>query len=211
MEARLKKALRRGDVDVGSVAGDALRDAEKGFPWNKNPAPGACVVLAVVFDGIVGIANVGDARAVAVYENKTTIPTVIHRATTSTEAQRVAKAGGHVNENGRIADGLLEPSRTIGDFEVKRAFPEVSADPAISSLTIDDSLRGLVLATDGVCDSLDVATISRTVLVSQEEETAKSLVDLARAAGSTDDATAVVLDFLSQQNGSMCCASPVRT
>ena len=240
VEARLKKALMllsdgrttsttATKVVAEKVAADALKDAEEGYreAWARDmgsfAAPGACLVVAVVIGETVGVANVGDARCVAVYDDGSTyVPTILHRASsTEDEATRVRAAGGAVSKDGRVAGGLLEPTRTLGDFEVKDSYPNiVSSEPHRNTLLLHDKkrrLRALVLATDGVCDFLEPEDIATFVLgtISQIEkqktsreahpppEIAKNLVDLARSRGSTDDATAVVLEFHHDETSSL--------
>eukprot|EP00633_Aureoumbra_lagunensis_P006971 CAMPEP_0197321606 /NCGR_PEP_ID=MMETSP0891-20130614/65498_1 /TAXON_ID=44058 ORGANISM="Aureoumbra lagunensis, Strain CCMP1510" /NCGR_SAMPLE_ID=MMETSP0891 /ASSEMBLY_ACC=CAM_ASM_000534 /LENGTH=349 /DNA_ID=CAMNT_0042813563 /DNA_START=579 /DNA_END=1628 /DNA_ORIENTATION=- len=244
------------------VAADALREAEIGYRDHlryqiRRTAPGACVALAVVFHGAVGVANLGDTRSLLILQDGSTETiSVMHRANKNQqEADRVRLAGGNVSDRGRVADGLLEPSRTIGDFDLKDNFPGIiSAEPATSSFAIalprhiDTSpsihntgstpanstqnnaskflisninntqtsgkyIAALVLASDGVCDTIEPNEIAAFVLPKltrykdtknppspsyhqqQTEEIAKGLVELAMERGSTDDASAVVIEF----------------
>jgi protein phosphatase 2C family protein 2/3 len=76
-----------------------------------------------------------------------------HKPTNKEETARITAAGGFV-EFSRV-NGNLALSRAIGDFEFKQNFtlpPEqqiVTADPEITSHTIDGEEEFLVLACDG--------------------------------------------------------------
>lgn len=79
---------------------------------------GACVVAALVCGNHVAVANAGDCRAVlrdAV--GRVTQLSTDHRSTDASERRRMLAAGGFVRQ-GR-AMGILEPSRAIGDIDLK--------------------------------------------------------------------------------------------
>ncbi|KAJ8609625.1 hypothetical protein CTAYLR_006296 [Chrysophaeum taylorii] len=220
-QRRRRRCRRRTAAEMARRAAErALRDADKGYraacqrEKNLSAKAGACVSLAVFFGGALAVANLGDARAFLVADDGTvTQLTTTHRATLAKEALRVRRAGGSITRDGRVARGVLEPTRTVGDFDIKRRYPRVVvADPDSVAITRRRrrSQRGtkpsspydsvaLVLASDGVCDILPPNDIGRLVAsrlgVARDTEIAKTLVDEAKRLGTLDDATAVVLEF----------------
>eukprot|EP01069_Polyplicarium_translucidae_P004130 Polyplicarium_translucidae@DN2502_c0_g1_i2.p1 len=85
-----------------------------------------------------------------------------HRASDPGEAARILERGGSV-DNGRIK-GVLEPSRTIGDLDVKLTCAEgvVATDPEIRSCHVVAPCL-LLLATDGIWDFMTPAAVSAAV------------------------------------------------
>lgn len=77
-----------------------------------------------------------------------------HKPTNKEETARITTAGGFV-EFGRV-NGNLALSRAIGDFEFKQNFTLpaeqqiVTADPEITSHTMDGEEEFVVLACDGM-------------------------------------------------------------
>ncbi len=80
---------------------------------------GCTANVVLIKDGIVYVANAGDARCVAAIGGKAVPLSTDHKPTLSREKQRVIKAGFSVNGEGRI-DGNLNLSRSIGDLRYKK-------------------------------------------------------------------------------------------
>ena len=146
-----------------------------------------------------------------------------HRATGKSERRRIEAAGGFVVK-GR-AMGVLEPSRTLGDVDVKRMCPgAISAEPEVGIVDLKDILShdeagasleatvggGLggtvrqdmfaIMATDGVFDVMDhydAVTCVRNSLMSKKREKVAAEILCKKAAdmGSKDDITAIVVRF----------------
>jgi len=144
-----------------------------------------------------------------------------HRSSGEKERKRLEAAGGYVI-NGR-AMGILEPSRTVGDLDVKRLCPgAVIAEPEVGIIDLKEVLSrneasahlsqivgspqgwniGMycILATDGVFDVMDSYEASRivsralTTKISQKVA-AEILCQHAKKLGSKDDITAIVIRF----------------
>lgn len=94
----------------------------------------------------------------------------IHDASNSAEVNRVLAAGGFLSSTGRF-QGILEPSRTIGDVDVKAEAPNgvIASFPELFKVDIaSDIFQGdetpavppfLVLATDGIWDEASASTV----------------------------------------------------
>ncbi|KAF4728515.1 hypothetical protein FOZ63_011024 [Perkinsus olseni] len=101
------------------------------------------------------------------------------KATASYERRRISKAGGNVTD-GRVA-GVLEPSRTIGDFDVKMRIPPdvITVTPEVRCVDLLSTGRGdpeglqdvgkygafglMMSATDGIWDGCGRRAIRRAV------------------------------------------------
>ncbi|CAM9250721.1 unnamed protein product [Scytosiphon promiscuus] len=130
---------------------------------------GACVISGLYCQGALVLANVGDCQAVYHGQVKSapgsavTAQTTVHDATNPAEVNRFLMAGGFMSSTGRF-QGVLEPSRTVGDVDVKADAPKgcIASFPELFKVDIaSEVFRGdekpsfppfLVLATDGIWD-----------------------------------------------------------
>lgn len=118
---------------------------------------GCCVLSILLCGPWIWSANLGDCRGCFLPLPKENGPPeeVVWlsrdlKATKSYEVQRIRALGGHVND-GRC--GGLEPTRTIGDFDVKEALPAgcISIIPEVRAFQV--SCTGIIImASDGVWD-----------------------------------------------------------
>ncbi len=183
---------------------------------------GACAVTALVTLGMLFVAHVGDCRAVlgstadaaAVQQL-----TADHRGDDAVERERVESEGGWL-EDGRVF-GLLQPTRTLGDADLKLTPPlrlnrklkrelrrsgvaapagaystAVSAVPAVRALALETHHDVLVLGSDGLFEAVSneevVALARRLGRGSDSSAVAAELCDMARARGVKDDISAIV-------------------
>lgn len=98
----------------------------------------------------------------------------IHDASNQAEVSRALAAGGFVSSTGRF-QGILEPSRTVGDVDVKAEAPKgvIASFPELFKVDIaSDVYQGeeppaippfLVLATDGIWDETSANTVIEEV------------------------------------------------
>lgn len=146
---------------------------------------GSCVTLNCCFGRYILNSNLGDSRVAYIPLNpldqqpangKFTWLSRDMKASAPYERDRIRAAGGQVID-GRVA-GILEPSRTIGDFDVKARCPKNTISP-IPELRLVDLLTtgreagdtsmqsggcGIVIsATDGVWDECGANEISKVV------------------------------------------------
>lgn len=185
---------------------------------------GACSLICAVHDNYLAFASIGDCEMILVSAFGTRVKRMNHphRSSGEKERKRIEKAGGYVI-NGR-AMGVLEPSRTLGDIDVKKlcpgaviASPEVgivdlkemlSEDEASASLSqmvgtpVNQSGPGIfcILATDGVFDVMDefeaASHVSRSFTYRNSRKiAAEKLCEHAKKLGSRDDITAIVIGF----------------
>lgn len=81
---------------------------------------GCTANVVLIKDGILYVANAGDARCVlACNGNKPVAMSTDHKPNVLSEKTRILKAGSTINSEGRI-DGNLNLSRAIGDLKYKK-------------------------------------------------------------------------------------------
>ena len=106
----------------------------------------------------VYIANAGDSRAVAAIKRSAYEMSEDHKPENKSERKRIEDANGFVEDN-RV-NGILNLSRSIGDFEYKSnpKLPDekqmITASPDIREIKRSPDLDFLVIACDGIWDCL---------------------------------------------------------
>lgn len=213
------KHLRAGTSVIESYT-RALAECEEGLK-KLNTTAGTCVLSCLVAGRSIWCSNLGDCRAVLItLQGETPKVTGVHwlsrdqKASTDEERKRIREAGGVVID-GRVEG--LEPSRTLGDFDVKMSTKEgvISIVPEVRRFQLTDGTTPaqaiFMCATDGVWDVItgnDICNLihSRKELANLQEvigrskkpncqplkDLADDLVQFSVARGSQDDCTAVV-------------------
>lgn len=91
-------------------------------------------------------------------------------------------------------DGLLAVSRSLGDFWVPGG---IDSEPDVRKYQIPDESIGLVLACDGLWDFVEPGIVANLVRnVTNPVKVAKVIQDFAYAAGSHDNITVIVYNFV---------------
>lgn len=117
----------------------------------------ACVSLMVGNE--LFVANVGDSRCVVSRGGEAIEMSFDHKPTDEIETNRITKAGGKVTEDGRV-NGGLNLSRALGDHSYKTvsSLPDreqmISALPDIKSMVLTDKDEFMVIACDGIWNSM---------------------------------------------------------
>ncbi|KAM0909579.1 hypothetical protein ACQ4PT_014743 [Festuca glaucescens] len=162
---------------------------------------GSCAATALVKDGDLYVANLGDCRAVMSRDGTATALTSDQTAARGDERARIKSSGGYVScgTNGvwRVQD-CLAVSRAFGDASLKRW---VISEPEITRHTLTAGCEFLVLASDGLWNKVSnqeaVDAVSRSNNSGRDNSAGccKELVDMARSRGSRDDITVMVVDL----------------
>ena len=105
---------------------------------------GSTALCAVIYNGILYVANLGDSRAVMFQENATVKLANLHDFTNSIETNYVESRGGVVLNN-RLG-GELAVSRSFGDILYKQY---MNQEPEIVVHQIQEVDQYLLLGTDG--------------------------------------------------------------
>lgn len=99
-------------------------------------------------------ANVGDTRSILISKNKFKRLSYDHKADDPEECKRIVKNGGIVF-GGRVY-GSLMIGRAFGDWQLKSY--GVSCEPHITRININNDDKYVILATDGVWDTVEEST-----------------------------------------------------
>lgn len=192
------------DEALASAVEEGIAAVEQGYTnWARRAGDtsGCCACVVAIRGSVLCAANVGDCQAILINDKGAVISlSRPHRAMDREEKIRIREAGGKVMQ-GRVM-GVLEPSRAIGDLDLKKSWPGcVIAEPHVTVTSLPYK-RGqgasyLVVASDGVWDSLPQEKVSSLVLEAFGKQkplsqVSRELVTAAREAGSGDDVTAVI-------------------
>jgi serine/threonine protein phosphatase PrpC len=152
---------------------------------------GATVVLALVAPSLVGVAHLGDARALIVKRSGEVAPlTFDHKPTERSELDVLKNARAFV-QSGRLSSHLAV-SRAIGDFQVDGVF----RTPDVITYEIQPEDFRLVLACDGVFDVIENEEVA--TMVAECEDFHKAAARVKNAAvvrGTLDNVSVIVVDI----------------
>ncbi|KAF2297056.1 hypothetical protein GH714_016177 [Hevea brasiliensis] len=156
---------------------------------------GACVASALLKDGELHVANVGDCRVVLSRKGVADTLTVDHRLSREDEKLRIENSGGFVHCRNGIwrVQGSLAISRAIGDLHLK---DWVISDPEIKCLPLTSDCEFLIMASDGLWDKVNEQEAVDVVLRDGNSvESCKKLVDMSFGRGNMDDITVMVINL----------------
>ncbi|KAK0067252.1 protein phosphatase 2C-like domain-containing protein 1 [Biomphalaria pfeifferi] len=123
--------------------------------------------------GHIHLANVGQAKALLVKDNKFVCITKNHSPESPSERNRIYRQGGSITklDKGSLVNGILSVTRGLGNFGDKLLKDCVIAEPYFRSVSIDQNTQYLVLASSGVWQSLkneEVASLLTRMLPNQQ-------------------------------------------
>merc|ERR1719341_1180922 len=159
---------------------------------------GTTLILAILDEGQLWVANVGDSRGVFGNSCGVTVPMSFdHKPCQLKEKRRIQEAGGFVSLNGvwRV-QGVLATSRALGDYPLKEK-NVIVADPDVLSFNVrDHKIEFAVLATDGLWDTHSNEEVSEIMRNSNRDlHAVRNLAHEAYTRGSTDNITLVLLNI----------------
>lgn len=161
----------------------------------KNSEDGTTAVVVLTQGDEIFVAHTGDSRAVLVHRSgKVSVLTSDHKPNRPDERRRIQELGGSVVFWGvwRV-EGILAVSRAIGDRMLK---PFVVAEPEVKKFTRTETDRYVVLASDGVWDTISNDDAAQLVLKYEDPQTAaQRIMEEAYARGSMDNICAMVIDL----------------
>ncbi|KAF8785732.1 uncharacterized protein LOC129958849 [Argiope bruennichi] len=120
-------------------------------------ACGSTATVAIIENNTIYVANVGDSRCVLSRDRIAIDLSKDHRPDDLEERIRITNAGGTVSQDGRI-NGSLNLSRGFGDFRFKSTCDTtqqmLSVEPFIKSIAIEENDEFLIIASDGIWNSM---------------------------------------------------------
>ena len=154
----------------------------------------ACIIYITKENGkrCLYSANVGDTRSILISENNYKRLSYDHRADDSKEYKRIVNEGGIVFA-GRVY-GSLMLGRAFGDWELKSY--GVTCEPYIKRININHDDKYIILATDGVWDTLeDIDVYDLSKKFNNSKELCNTIVYKSLEKGSTDNISCFVINL----------------
>lgn len=166
------------------------------FPDPKGTRfPGCTALTGLVWWDKLVLANAGDCRAVLCRNGNAVQVTRDHTAMDAEERHRVEKSGAKVQwtlDSWRVGTAGIQVTRSLGDVDLK--LDGVTAEPEVSVVDLTPQDEFVILATDGLWDTLTnddaVALVQDTV--KHPDMCSKRLGMEAIARGSHDNVSVVV-------------------
>lgn len=203
-----------GDLDAGASALTRLfAQVQAEFQNQECFLHSGCTATLALIDPIVGtvcVACCGDSTLAMYHGGNVIFETYDHRIDAAAE-QRIARCGGGVQSVGATGSKRvfvpdprkeytvgLSLDRSLGDLDLRQAGvisdPEVTTDLPFQPGTV------LIIASDGVWDMVPKALAGHMVMLPDIEDSARALVDKARARweasfNQIDDITALVVKW----------------
>ncbi|GFY49564.1 protein phosphatase 1G [Trichonephila inaurata madagascariensis] len=133
--------------------------AEEFFKSEPGYLSGSTATVAVISESRIYVANVGDSRCVLSRNGQAMDMSVDHKPNDPSERYRIVNAGGSVSDDGRV-NNCLNLSRAFGDYKFKgdSFVPTqqcITAEPYITSIDIQKEDDFLVIASDGIWNSMN--------------------------------------------------------
>ncbi|CAG0918590.1 unnamed protein product [Notodromas monacha] len=148
-------------------------------------ASGCTAVVALVCGPRVFVANAGDSRCVLCRGGTAVDLSVDHKPEDAVEFTRIRLAGGVVTPDGRVCGGL-NLSRSFGDHSYKqnKDLPSskqmITADPDVRTADLTDEDEFLVLACDGIWNSMSSQEVVDFVRTRLQKEPKPALSEICR-------------------------------
>jgi protein phosphatase 1L len=173
------------------------------LPRDQSMHTGSTALVAIRYADKVFVANSGDCRAVINSYNTVNQVTEDHKPAVPGEMQRIHQTGGFVTitpDDVPRVNGMLAVSRSFGDLYLH---PAVTWKPDIYVIDADSSNNFLIMASDGLWDTMSNEDVMKVVLsavvankglVTRDlmERAGQKCISLAQAKGSMDNISIII-------------------
>ena len=171
---------------------NAFKKVDQELKFFDSEYIGTTATLVLIKDNKIYCANVGDSKAYIIYDKTYKQISSDHKCTIEDEKTRVLAEGGKIHKN-RVM-GQLILTRTLGDLYVKQY--GVINTPDISVNEIGNSVKYVILASDGVWDVIDLDTIVGMGKAGKNVgEFCEDIVKLSVQKGTKDNVSCIVISF----------------
>lgn len=194
-----------GSKSMDDILYFTIRQLHKSLDAGRAHGTGSTCLVAVRFNNVLTIANVGDCRAIVNIGSDACRVTKDHKPDVPKEYKRIVEDGGFVtaypHDVPRV-NGMLAVSRSLGDLYLS---PHVRWEPEVSTLKILSTINVLILGSDGVWDTMtdqdviDIYTRTQNDYIRVTEATlsvcARMIIEEAQRRGSEDNITVIIVSL----------------
>ena len=192
---RLPQLIKNYLIDlcpVETAFKNAFEKVDQELKFFDSEYVGTTATLILIKDNKIYCANVGDSKAYILYDNTYKQISSDHKTTMEDEKIRVESMGGIIRKN-RIM-GQLILTRTLGDLYVKQY--GVINTPDISINEIGNTIKYIILASDGVWDVVSLETLVGMGKAGKNVgEFCEDIVKLAISKETKDNVSCIVISF----------------
>ena len=187
------------------IADGALKNSKNGYDKE-----GSTAISAVFDEDLLYIANLGNSGAILVTDRHVKNLITKHRPENKAEYLRIKALGGEITK--KRVEGKLRITRSFGDFRYKEPVSRnlIISEPEILRFEIKNNYRYLILASDGLLDSVPLGELKRILTKLQKkdakaEKVCKKLVREAVRrfrikAAHKDNVAVIVIKFFFREN-----------
>lgn len=200
--ATFKRNLETEKESIENLMINTLKSLVVNMDQLQAKTCGSTCLIALVYNKILYIFNIGDCRAIINDGFETTHQISFdHKPNKESEKKRIEELGGFITYNDvpRV-NGNLAVSRSIGDFYLH---PLVTWSPELTIMNLTPANNILVLASDGVWDVLTNNYVMQIILETMKtspyitqyvlNEAAQKIIRFARYNGSGDNITVIIV------------------
>lgn len=202
-------------TDLSTAMKDSFKTTDQDFldRCSRDGIKSGCTAICcIVRNHVLYMAWVGDSQAIIVRQGMPILCMEIHKPERQDERQRIEEMGGSVTyQDGWRVNNAVGVSRAIGDPEYKKW---ISSDADVCSIPLNGTEDFLVVACDGLWDSMSPSDVTAVVYHHIVERTkdidsvATQLVHHAKDQGSRDNISAILVFLRDPASLAMQAMSP---
>ena len=194
MHEEFRKSLQESPDDVARAFANCFSKVDNQLRLTGAVTSGTTATVSYIrkegFQKVLYVANVGDSKGVLVSNSGAEQLTYDHKGLDQGEIDRIVSGGGIIIR-GRVG-GQLAVTRALGDHHLKTS--GVSNEPHVQRKVLTPNDIFLVLATDGLWDTVEYASL-RGIKGKNSNDIAASLVQRAVESRSQDNICVLVVVF----------------
>ena len=188
----IKSNLNNNTNSIKDVFISSFNKIDEELKFYDSEHTGSTATIILFQNNKIYCANVGDSCAYIIYDNSIKKISTDHKCSDPKEEDRIIMSGGKVTKN-RVM-GQLVLSRCLGDLYCKKY--GVINTPDFSMNNIDDNIKYVVIASDGVWDVVNENEVFNMGKKGKNaEEFCKELVKLSIEKNTKDNVSCIVISF----------------
>jgi serine/threonine protein phosphatase PrpC len=199
LQSHLDKAEKIDLSLIGTILFESFQMVCQNLPSVISTNTGSTAIVILKRKDKLWVANCGDSRALMNIGSSNFMQlTFDHKPERSDEYARIIASGGFVGRAYRgdvlRVNGILGVSRSIGDLKL---YPHVSWVPEIHEYTITETNNFIIMATDGLWDSVSnkeaIEMVYSGLIEDNYKGVIRTLIATARENGSTDNISILIV------------------
>lgn len=159
----LKEIIRENNASISDMLFMSIHETVRRLPKEQAFRCGSTFLVGLRYGEVLYIANAGDCRVIMNTSGGVRAITTDHKPDLPREQNRIKQTGGFVSPGSQWdvprVNGFLAVSRSLGDIHL---YPHVTWVPDIYIVRIKEDNKYLVMASDGLWDTMSNADVVET-------------------------------------------------